>query len=131
MGAKVGVREMIRHEGQLKVVRLVNRRPGTDVAHFRQHWLSHHRDLEREIVETTPVLRIATTFPSLAGRVRERTSHDGMVEIYFATRRDLVELFAGPIPAMMRRDEERFVDLEAPVLRVLAEESEIGSSNLG
>lgn len=126
MGEKPGVSGLLRRQGQLKVVRLVNRRPDIDSAEFRRHWLSHHRELEREIVRTTPVLRIATTFPSLPVTEGLGATHDGMVEIYFASKTDMDEVFVGPIPAMMRRDEESFVKMDAPVVRVLAEEWWIG-----
>jgi len=34
--------------------------------------------------------------------------------------------FAGPVPAMMREDEENFVQMDAPAVRLVAEEYVIG-----
>ena len=34
--------------------------------------------------------------------------------------------FAGPVPAMMREDEENFVQMNAPAVRLVAEEYVIG-----
>jgi hypothetical protein len=31
-------------------------------------------------------------------------------------------MFAGPVPAMMRKDEENFVQMDAPAVRLVAEE---------
>ena len=35
-------------------------------------------------------------------------------------------MFAGPVPAMMRKDEENFVQMNAPAVRLVAEEYVIG-----
>ena len=47
---------------------------------------------------------------------------DGMVEIYFRSAEDIRSMFAGPIPAMMRKDEENFVQMDAPAVRLVSEE---------
>jgi uncharacterized protein (TIGR02118 family) len=47
---------------------------------------------------------------------------DGMVELYFRSAEDIRAMFAGPIPAMMRKDEENFVQMDAPAVRLVAEE---------
>ena len=36
---------------------------------------------------------------------------------------DIRAMFAGPIPAMMRKDEENFVQMDAPAVRLVAEEA--------
>jgi hypothetical protein len=45
-----------------------------------------------------------------------------MVELYFDKVDDIRAMFSGPIPAMMRKDEENFVQMDAPAIRVVAEE---------
>jgi hypothetical protein len=47
---------------------------------------------------------------------------DGMVELYFASVEDICAMFAGPVPAMMRKDEENFAQMDAPAVRVVARE---------
>ena len=42
------------------------------------------------------------------------------------TVEDIRAMFAGPVPAMMRKDEENFVQMNAPAVRLVAEEYVIG-----
>ncbi len=51
---------------------------------------------------------------------------DGLAELYFAKAEDIRAMFAGPVPAMMRKDEENFVQMNAPAVRLVAEEYVIG-----
>ena len=51
---------------------------------------------------------------------------DGLAELYFANVQDIRALFAGPVPATMRKDEENFVQMDAPAVRFVAEEYVIG-----
>jgi hypothetical protein len=48
-----------------------------------------------------------------------------MVELYFAALPDIRAMFAGPIPAMMRKDEENFVQMDAPAVRLVATEESV------
>src|SRR5260221_13232599 len=47
---------------------------------------------------------------------------DGLAELYFAKVEDIRAMFAGPVPAMMRKDEENFVQMNAPAVRLVAKE---------
>jgi len=47
---------------------------------------------------------------------------DGMVELYFASTDDIKATFGGPIPGMLRKDEETYVQMDAPEIRIIAEE---------
>jgi hypothetical protein len=49
-----------------------------------------------------------------------------MAELYFNGLEDIRTVFAGPVPAMMREDEENFVQMDAPAVRLAAEEYVIG-----
>jgi hypothetical protein len=56
---------------------------------------------------------------ALAGK---QASFDGMVELYFKSAQDIRAMFASAIPAMMRKDEENFVQMDAPAVRFVADE---------
>ena len=110
--------------GQLKIIRTVYRRRDLSHAKFRDYWLDNHSKLEDKVIETTGVQRIVATFA--IPEYREDPDFDGMVELYFDRVEDIRAMFAGPVPAMMRRDEENFVEMDAPAVRLVAEEYLIG-----
>jgi uncharacterized protein (TIGR02118 family) len=110
--------------GQLKIIRTVYRRRDLSPAQFRDYWLDTHSKLEDKVIETTEVQRIVATFA--VPQYREDPDFDGMVELYFNRIEDIRALFAGAVPAMMRRDEENFVQMDAPAVRFVAEEYLIG-----
>jgi len=124
MSEKPGAPACLKKSGQLKVVRTVYRR--RDLAHdrFKDYWLTHHSKLEDQVVETTGVQRIVATFA--LPQDKAELDFDGMVELYFGATGDIRAMFAGPVPAMMRKDEENFVQMDAPAVRLVAEEYVIG-----
>ncbi len=107
-------------EWRLKIVRTVYRRRDLSLQQFKDYWLKNHAKLEDRVIAESPVQRIAATF-ALPGAPRE-PAFDGMVELYFKSVEDIRAMFAGPIPAMMRKDEENFVQMDAPAIRVVATE---------
>jgi uncharacterized protein (TIGR02118 family) len=109
---------------QLKIVRTVHRRRDLSHAQFRDHWLNNHSKLEDRVIQETGVQRIVATFA--VPQYREDPDFDGMVELYFSNVGDIRAMFAGPVPAMMRKDEENFVQMDAPAVRLVAEEYVIG-----
>lgn len=124
MSEKPGASAALKKSGQLKVVRTVYRR--RDLAHdrFKDYWLTRHSKLEDKVVETTGVQRIVATFA--VPQDRAEVDFDGMVELYFGGAEDIRAMFAGPVPAIMRKDEENFVQMDAPAVRLVAEEYVIG-----
>jgi len=104
----------------IKVIRTVYRRRDLTHARFKDYWLKNHSKLEDRVIAESPVQRIVATF-AVPDSGRE-PSFDGMVELYFANVADIRAMFAGPIPAMMRKDEENFVQMDAPAVRMVAEE---------
>jgi len=124
MSEKPGAADAMKSSGQLKIVRTVSRRRDLTQAQFRDYWLKEHSKLEDKVVETTGVQRIVATFA--VPQYREDPDFDGMVELYFSHVEDIREMFAGSVPAMMRRDEENFVQMDAPAVRLVAEEYLIG-----
>jgi uncharacterized protein (TIGR02118 family) len=105
---------------KIKIIRTVYRRRDLTHAQFKDYWLKNHAKLEDRVIAESPVQKIVATFAvPEAGR---EPAFDGMVELYFASLPDIRAMFAGPIPAMMRRDEENFVQMDAPAVRLVAEE---------
>jgi uncharacterized protein (TIGR02118 family) len=117
----------IKASGQLKVIRTVYRRRDLSRRQFRDYWLENHSKLEGQVIAATPMQRIVATFA--VDEYREDPDFDGMAELYFSRVEDIREMFAGPIPAMMRKDEENFVQMDAPAVRLVAEEFLIGEKS--
>lgn len=105
---------------RIKIIRTVYRRRDLSHPQFKDYWLKNHSRLEDRVIAESPVQRIVATFA--VPEPGEDPAFDGMVELYFANVADLRAMFAGPIPAMMRKDEENFVQMDAPAVRLVAEE---------
>jgi uncharacterized protein (TIGR02118 family) len=105
---------------RLKIIRTVYRRRDLTHQQFKDYWLKNHSRLEERVIAESPVQRILATFAM--PQAGEDPAFDGMVELYFASVEDIRAMFAGPIPAMMRKDEENFVQMDAPAVRLVAEE---------
>jgi|SRR6266853_1120707 len=114
----------IRRSGQLKTIRTISRRRDLTHAQFKDYWLNQHSTLEREVIETTSVQRIIASFALPDDH--KNPEFDGLAELYFKGLEDIRAVFAGPVPAMMRKDEENFVQMNAPAVRLVAEEYLIG-----
>jgi uncharacterized protein (TIGR02118 family) len=106
---------------RIKIIRTVVRRRDLTHAQFKDYWLKNHSKLEDRVIAESPVQRIVATFA--VPEPGKDPAFDGMVELYFARVEDIRAMFAGPIPAMMRKDEENFVQMDAPAIRFIAEES--------
>jgi len=124
MSEKPGAGQALKEVGQLKIIRTVTRR--SDLAHsqFKEYWLKNHSKLEDRVIGQTAMQRIVATFALPDGR--NDPDFDGMAELYFNGLEDIRTMFAGPVPAMMRKDEENFVQMDAPAVRIVAEEYLIG-----
>lgn len=107
-------------ECRVKIVRTVYRRKDLNHQQFKDYWLKNHAKLEDRVIAESPVQRIVATFA--VPEPGRDPSFDGMVELYFKSADDIRAMFAGPIPAMMRKDEENFVQMDAPAIRAVCEE---------
>jgi uncharacterized protein (TIGR02118 family) len=105
---------------ELKIVRTVYRRKDLTHQQFKDYWLKNHSKLEDRVIAESPVQRIVATFA--IPQPGKDPDIDGMVELYFKSQGDIRAMFAGPIPAMMRKDEENFVQMDAPAIRAVCEE---------
>ena len=104
----------------LKIVRTVYRRKDLTHQQFKDYWLKNHSKLEDRVIAESPVQKIVATFAM--PEPGKDPAIDGMVELYFRNAGDIRAMFAGPIPAMMRKDEENFVQMDAPAIRAVCEE---------
>lgn len=113
---------VLKTSGQLKIIRTVRRRPDLTLEQFKARWMTGHVPLEKKVIEMAPVRRIIASFalPETAGGLQP--AFDGMAELYFESLDDIRALFASPVPAMMRKDEEDFIDLTGEVVRSVSEE---------
>jgi uncharacterized protein (TIGR02118 family) len=113
----------MKRSGQIKIIRTVYRRRDLSPATFKDYWLARHSRLEEKVIATTPMRRIVATFALPDSAAPE---FDGLAELYFDCVEDIRATFSGPVPAMMREDEENFVQMDAPAVRLVAEEYVIG-----
>ncbi len=121
---KPGAGSAARKSGQLKIIRTVYRRRDLTHAEFKDYWLNDHSRLEHKVTATTGVQRIVASF-ALPDDHKD-PEFDGVAELYFNSLEEIRTMFAGPVPAMMREDEENFVQMDAPAVRLVAEEHVIG-----
>ena len=127
MSEKPQAAAAMKTSGQLKIIRTVFRRRDLSRAQFKDYWLNRHSKLEDQVIATTDMQRIVATFA--VEEYREEPDFDGMVELYFNRIEDIRAMFAGTVPAMMRKDEENFVQMDAPAVRLVAEEYLIGEKS--
>jgi uncharacterized protein (TIGR02118 family) len=125
MSKKPGAAGETKPSGQIKIIRTVYRRKDLTPRQFKDYWLNNHSKLEDRVIRESPVTRIVATFA--VPEPGTEPGFDGMVELYFNSADDIRAMFAGPIPAMMRKDEENFVQMDAPAIRVVAEEHTIAA----
>jgi uncharacterized protein (TIGR02118 family) len=122
MGQKPDAASVLTGNRGLKIIRTVYRRNDLDLQQFKDYWLRNHARLEDVVIRQSPVVRIIATFAIPAGLHGQKPPFDGMVELYFKSAEDIRAMFASSIPAMMRKDEENFVQMDAPAIRFVADE---------
>jgi uncharacterized protein (TIGR02118 family) len=122
MGEKPDAASVLAGTRRLKIIRTVFRRDDLTHQQFKEYWLANHSKLEDVVIKQSPVIRIVASFAIPGAIEGEKVPFDGMVELYFKSAQDIRSMFASEIPAMMRKDEENFVQMDAPAIRFVAEE---------
>jgi uncharacterized protein (TIGR02118 family) len=119
---KADADRLIKPNGQLKIVRTMIRRKDLTLAKFKDYWLKTRSNLDKRLIADSPALRVVATFalPPEAGG--NEPQFDGMLEIYFASIDDIRTVFSGPLAEAMRKDDENFVQMDAPAIRLVVEE---------
>ena len=113
---------LVKTNAQLKLVRTFIRRKDLTLAQFKDYWVKTHANLQKRLINESPVVRSVASFalPPEAGG--NEPHFDGMVELYLGSADDIKALFAAPVLAQMHKDEENFVQMDAPAIRLVAEE---------
>lgn len=124
LGEKVDAAKAIKPREQLKIVRALIRKNDMTIPQFKDYWLKNYAKLEKRLAVETPVLRVVASFALPPEPGGNEPIFDGLEEIYVAGAEDVNAMLASPIPALMRKEEENFVQLDAPLgWRVMAEEA--------
>jgi hypothetical protein len=123
-GEKIDAAKTIKSKDQIKIVRTIFRHKDLSLAQFKDYWLKNYLKLEKRLTVETPVQRVVASFAMPPEAGGNEPAFDGMEEIYVASAEDLNAMLASPIPALMRKEEESFVQLDAPLgVRLMVEES--------
>lgn len=113
---------LIKPSGQIKLVRAYMRRKDLSLAQFRDHWLKTHANFHKRLVSETPVLRSRASIALPPPPGGNEARFDGLVELYVSGADDVRALLSAPAMQLARKDEENFVQLDAPVIALVAEE---------
>jgi hypothetical protein len=124
-GEKIDAAKTVKPKDQLKIVRTIMRHKDLSLAQFKDYWLKNYLKLEKRLTVETPVLRVVATFalPPVPGG--NEPYIDGLEEIYVASNDDIKAMLASPIPALMRKEEESFVQLDSPLCTLLMVEETV------
>jgi hypothetical protein len=105
--------------GQLKVVLTSIRKKELTPAQYKDAALKGYAKVERKMLMDSGILKIVGSF-AIAGEKKQ--GFDSMLELYFASADELKAAFGSPFIGALRKDEEAIVDLDAPEIRMVAEE---------
>ena len=123
-GERIDAAKTLKSKEQIKIVRTIFRHKDLSLAQFKDYWLKNYLKLEKRLTVETPVQRVVATFAMPPEPGGNEPAFDGMEEIYVASAEDLNAMLASPIPALMRKEEESFVQLDAPLgVRLMVEET--------
>ena len=114
-GEKLDAAKSIKGKDQVKIIRLIIRKSGTSLADFKKYWMTNYTKLEKRLTVETPVLRVNASFAVPPEPGGNEPYFDGMEELYLPSLEDFKAFLASPIPALMRKEEENFVQLDAPL----------------
>ena len=110
----------LKTNGQLKVVITALRKKGLSPAQFKDLALKALAKLDGRVLFESPIQKIVASFA--VPQPGEAPFFDGMMELYFAAADHIKAAFASPVIGMLRRDEESYVQMDAPELRLVIEE---------
>jgi hypothetical protein len=107
--------------GQLKVMLTDVRRKDLTPAQFKLDASKVYAKVESKAMIDAGVQKMVLNFAQ-PQKGRE-PAFDSMLELYFGNADEVKAAFASPLIAEMRKEIEHFVDLNAPEIRIVAEES--------
>ena len=106
--------------GQLKVILTSVRKKDLTPAQFKDASLKGYAKTESKALMESGIQKIVASF---AVPEKDKTAaFDLMLELYFNSIDDVKATFSSPVIGMLRKDEETLVQLDAPEIRIVAEE---------
>jgi hypothetical protein len=106
--------------GQLKVILTSVRKKDLTPAQFKEAALKGYAKADSKLLMESGIQRIVASFA--VPEMGKSPAFDGMLEIYFPGPDELKAAFGSPVIGMLRKDEETLVQLDAPEIRIVAEE---------
>jgi hypothetical protein len=107
--------------GQVKVILASARRKDLTPAQFKDASLKGYAKVDSKTLMESPIQKIVASF-ALPNKAVPQPAFDVMLEIYFASTDDVKATFGSPVIGQLRKDEETLVQLDAPEIRIVAEE---------
>ena len=109
----------LKGSNQPKVILTSVRKKDLTGLQFKDAALKGYAKAESTALMEAGVQKIVASFATPEDKT---PAFDGMLEIYFENNDQLKAAFASPVIAMLRKDEETLVQLDAPEIRIVAEE---------
>ena len=106
--------------GQLKVILTSVRKKDLTPAQFKDAALKGYAKAESKALMESGIQKIVASFA--VPEKDKPAAFDVMLEIYFNSTDDVKATFGSPVIGMLRKDEETLVQLDAPEIRIVAEE---------
>jgi hypothetical protein len=110
----------LKTHGQLKVVVTALRKKGLTPLQFKDLALKALRKADRKALGDSPIQKIVASFA--VPQTGDVPVFDAMIELYFPGVDAIKTTFGSPVIGMLRRDEETYVQMDAPELRLVIEE---------
>jgi hypothetical protein len=106
--------------GQLKVILTGVKKKELSPAQFKDLSLKGYAKCESKALMESGIQKIVAGFA--VPEKDKPAAFDVMLEIYFNSTDDVKAAFGSPVIGMLRKDEETLVQLDAPEIRIVAEE---------
>lgn len=107
--------------GQIKVILASARKKDLTPAQFKEASLKGYAKADSKGLMESPIQKIVASF-AVPSKAAPQPAFDVMLEIYFASTDDVKAAFGSPVIGQLRKDEETLVELDAPEIRIVAEE---------
>lgn len=106
--------------GQLKVILASVKKKDLSSAQFKDLSLKGYAKAESKALMESGIQKIVASFA--VSEKDKPDAFDVMLELYFNSADELKATFGSPVVGMLRKDEETLVQLDAPEIRIVAEE---------
>ena len=106
--------------GQMKVILASVKKKELSPAQFKDASLKGYAKVDSKALMDSGIQRIVASFT--VPEEGKESAFDVMLEIYFPGTDELKAAFASPVIGALRKDEETLVQLDAPEIRIVAEE---------